>query len=84
LTYVAPATKISIVLAFVNPDNVATKRILAIITTIIRGVTLFRELQIITGANRKVMMMDAISVRVVRAIKEPEKMYTFESLETSL
>jgi hypothetical protein len=68
----------------VKPDNVATKRILAMTTTIIRGVTLFRELQIITGANRKAMMMDAISVRVTRAIKELEKMYTFESLETSL
>ena len=52
--------------------------------TTIRGVTPFRELQIITGANKKAMMMDAISVRVIRAIKEPEKMYTFESLETSL
>lgn len=68
----------------VKPDNVATKRILAIIMTIILGVTLFRALQIITGANRKAMMMDAISVRVIRSIKELEKMYTFESLETSL
>jgi hypothetical protein len=51
--------------------------------TIIRDVTLFRALQIITGANSKMMMRDAISVRVIRDIKEPEKMYTFESLETS-
>lgn len=58
-------------------------RIVAIIMTTIRGVPLLKELQITTGTNRKIMMRDAISVRVACVIKEPENIYTFESLEIS-
>jgi hypothetical protein len=82
-TDVAPATNISIVLALVKLDNVAMNRIVAIIMTIIRGVPPLKALQITTGANRKTIMRDANSVRVACFIKEPEYMYTFESLEIS-
>ena len=82
-TYVAPATNISIVRAFVKPDKIAMKRIVATIMTIIRDVILLIALQRITGANRKIMMIEAMSVRVARVMNEPEDMYTFGSLEIS-
>jgi hypothetical protein len=49
--------------------------------TIIRGVTLPKALQMTTGANRKTIMRDAISVRAACVKNEPENMYTCGSLE---
>lgn len=80
ITYVAPATSISIVLALVKPDKVAISRMVDIIMTASRALTLSRELQITTGAKRRAMMKTATSVRAARITKDP-KMYTFGSLE---
>lgn len=80
-TYAAPAANISTVLALVRPDNVATKRIVAIVMTVIRAVVLARALQMTTGTSKKVRMRDAINVRAAFLINESENMYTFGSLE---
>lgn len=82
-TYAAPATNISTVLALVKPDNVAIKRIVEITITTIRSVTLLNALQMITGTNKKTTTSNAINVRAVYFINEPENTYTFESLELS-
>jgi hypothetical protein len=80
-TYAAPAVNVSTVLALVRPDNVAIKRIVAIVMTTIRVVMLARALQMTTGTNKRIRMRHAINVRAAFLINESENMYTFGSLE---
>jgi hypothetical protein len=82
-TYAAPVTNISTVLALVKPANVAMKRIVAMMMTTIRAVTLLRELHMITGTKRKQIMSDAKMVRAACIKKEPDKIKTFGSPEIS-
>ena len=44
---------------------------------------LFRALQTKIGARSRNVMIDNISIRVIRPIREPEKIYTFASLDMS-
>jgi hypothetical protein len=83
-THAVPTTRISMVLVFVKAESIAMKRIAEITTTIVRAVVLFRMLQIITGANRKTRVRSAIIIRMIFAVKEPENIYTDESLEILL
>jgi len=53
VAYAAPAVNISIVLALVRPDNVAIKRIVAIVMTAIRVAVLAKAVQMTTGTSKR-------------------------------
>ena len=74
---------ISIVLAVVKADSTARKMARKIVMRTIRGVIPLMALQIMTGADRRVIIRHSISVRATLLTKEPEKMYTWGSFETS-
>lgn len=75
---------ISIVLAFANPDNIATRTTVATTMVTIRVVMLSRILQITTGTNRRTSMSDAVKVRVDRLMNGFENACMFVSVEMSL
>lgn len=84
LTYAAPATNISIVFALMKLDSVVTKRIVAMMVTIIRDVTSVRALQMITGTSSSVITSNAVRVRAISEGNEVEKMNTRGSREKVL
>lgn len=67
-TYIAPAINSSTIFAFVKLDNVAMKRIVKMIMTVIRAVAPSAARQTTTGIN----IRETISVRVALLVKEPE------------
>ena len=73
LTYVAPATSISTILALTNPDNVATNSIVDTAITKTRTDALFSALQIITGVRRSITVTTAMRHRTAVAVVEAGK-----------
>jgi len=69
-TYVAPATTNSTVFAVVEPDNVAMKTVVAMIIMHNLAVKPVRQLQIITGARRSIIIKGVIRIRASRAIDD--------------
>jgi hypothetical protein len=80
-THVAPATTNSIVFALVEPDNMPTKTVVAVIMIKSRAVRSTRQLQIMTGPRRSVIMSGVIKIRAVRMVDDFGDMRTFGSLE---
>jgi hypothetical protein len=67
---VAPATTNSTVFALVEPDNMPTKMVVAVIMTKSRAVRSATKLQIMTGARRSVIMSGVIKIRAVRIVDD--------------
>ena len=70
------------VLALVKADNTAIKPAVELTITASLAVMLLRELQIMMGAKRRVMIGDVIKNWAARAKNGWEIMCTFGSLET--
>lgn len=78
-TYVVSLINIFIIFVLVKSNKIAINKMINIIMTANRALTLFKKLQITTKTKKK-MIKIVISVRVIRIIKN-SKMYTFEFLE---
>ena len=65
---------ISIVLAEVRADSTARQMARKIMMTTIRGALPFTALQIITGADNRVIIRHSISVRATILTEEPANM----------
>ena len=83
MPYVAPATTNSTAFALVEPDNTAIKVVVAITMAQSRAARVVRQLQIITGAKRSVIMNGVIKTRVSLVIDDLIGMWTLGSREMS-
>lgn len=70
ITYVAPATTNSTVLALVEPDNIAIKTVVAMTMAQSLAAKAVRQLQIMTGTKRSIIMNGVIRTRASRVIDD--------------